>query len=65
MTAKVVIPTKAGIQEETGFPRVKHGAGLVKPGMTDWIRLISPYVKFLIFKLRISGSNGGRYGHSS
>ena len=25
---------KAGIQENTGFPRIKYGAGLVKPGMT-------------------------------
>jgi hypothetical protein len=65
MTAKVVIPAKAGIQEETGFPRVKHGAGLIKPGMTDWIRLISPCVKFLTFKLGIPGSNGGYHGHSS
>jgi hypothetical protein len=30
-----VIPAKAGIQEKkTGFPRIKSGAGLVKPGMT-------------------------------
>jgi hypothetical protein len=30
-----VIPPKVGIQfRNTGFPRVKHGAGLVKPGMT-------------------------------
>ncbi|MDI6762511.1 MAG: hypothetical protein QME83_05690, partial [Thermodesulfobacteriota bacterium] len=29
------ISAKAGIQfKNTGFPRVKHGAGLVKPGMT-------------------------------
>jgi hypothetical protein len=36
-----VIPAKAGIQENTGFPRVKHGAGLVKPGMTDCTTFIS------------------------
>jgi|GEM_PF-4997835 len=30
-----VIPAKAGIQENTGFPRIKYGAGLVKPGMTE------------------------------
>jgi hypothetical protein len=29
------MPAKAGIQvRNTGFPRVKHGAGLVEPGMT-------------------------------
>jgi hypothetical protein len=32
---RAVIPAKAGIQvEKTGFPRVKHGAGLIKSGMT-------------------------------
>jgi len=31
MTAKSVIPAKAGIQKNTGFR--------VKPGMTNWIRL--------------------------
>jgi hypothetical protein len=73
ITAKVGIPAKAGIQGETGFPRIKYPvsstvqakAGLVKPGMTDWIRLISAGLKFLTFKLGIPGSNGGRYGHSS
>ena len=30
-----VIPVKTGIQEYTGFPRIKYGAGLVKPGMTN------------------------------
>jgi hypothetical protein len=30
-----VIPAKAGIQfRNPGFPRIKCGAGLVKPGMT-------------------------------
>jgi len=30
-----VIPAEAGIQNKsTGFPRIKYGAGLVKPGMT-------------------------------
>jgi hypothetical protein len=33
---KDVIPAKAGIQENTGFPRIKYGAGLVKPGMTNY-----------------------------
>jgi hypothetical protein len=32
---RVVIPVKAGIQvDETGFPRIKYGAGLLKSGMT-------------------------------
>ena len=35
ITAKGVIPAKAGIQKNTGFPRIKYGAGLVKPGMTN------------------------------
>jgi len=33
--AQDVIHAEAGIQEETGFPRIKDGAGLVKPGMTN------------------------------
>jgi len=63
ITAKVVIPARAGIQPPahaglppghepfrggawpggkiTGFPRIKNGAGLVKPGMTDCVRLMS------------------------
>jgi hypothetical protein len=36
-----VIHAKAGIQKNTGFPRIKYGAGLVKPGMTNRIRLMS------------------------
>ena len=46
ITEKDVIPAKAGIQacpcenrepvsKNTGFPRIKYGAGLVKPGMTN------------------------------
>jgi len=32
---KGVIPAKAGIQlRNTGFPRIKYGAGSVKPEMT-------------------------------
>jgi len=35
INAEGVIPAKAGIQHRnTGFPRIKYGAGLVKPGMT-------------------------------
>jgi len=52
ITAKGVIPARAGIQPPaheglwpggkiTGFPRIKYGAGLVKPGMTDCVRLMS------------------------
>jgi len=26
---------KTGIQDKTGFPRIKQGAGSVKPGMTN------------------------------
>jgi len=36
---------KAGIQKKPGFPRIKYGAGLVKPGMTDCIRLMSPCIR--------------------
>jgi hypothetical protein len=36
INSEVVIPAKAGIQfKNNGFPRVKHGAGFVKPGMTN------------------------------
>jgi len=28
------------IIQEPGFPRIKYGAGLVKPGMTNYIRLM-------------------------
>ena len=45
IAAKDVIPAKAGIQKSTGFPRIKYGAGLVKPGMTNYIRLMSPCIK--------------------
>ena len=35
INSEPVILTKAGIHiEKTGFPRIKYGAGLVKPGMT-------------------------------
>jgi hypothetical protein len=48
ITAEHVIPAKAGIQENTGFPRIKYPvsstgqakAGLVKPGMTNQLRFI-------------------------
>ncbi|NWF91282.1 MAG: YfhO family protein [Syntrophaceae bacterium] len=51
-----VIPGEAGTQttflrrqetiaQESGFPRNKYGAGLVLPGMTKYIRLVSPYIK--------------------
>jgi prepilin-type N-terminal cleavage/methylation domain-containing protein len=52
-TAKIVIPAKAGIQRNTGFPRIKHPvsstgqakASLVKPGMTEWLGLILSHIK--------------------
>ena len=38
-----VVPSKAGNQfSNTGFPRVKHGAGSVKPGTTEFLRLLLP-----------------------
>ena len=40
-----VIPAEAGIQKNTGFPRIKYGAGLVLHGMTKCIRLMSPCIK--------------------
>ena len=41
ITTEDVIPAKAGIQENTGFPRIKYGAGLVKPGMTNRLKFMS------------------------
>jgi len=38
--AHLVIPAKAGIQKKTGFR--------VKPGMTDFIRLMSPCIDFFV-----------------
>jgi hypothetical protein len=36
INSEAVIPAKAGIQpRNTGFPRIKYGAGSVKPGMTN------------------------------
>jgi hypothetical protein len=45
VSSEAVIPAKAGIQfKNTGFPRVKHGAGLVKPGMTIKVKeLLTQY----------------------
>jgi hypothetical protein len=40
IAVKGVIHTKVGIQKSMGFPRIKYGAGLFKPGMTNYIRLI-------------------------
>jgi len=42
ITTEHVIPAKAGIQENTGFR--------VKPGMTNWIRLMSLCIGFLRFE---------------
>jgi len=45
---EVVIAAKAGIQfKKTGFPRVKHGTGLVKPGMTNKVKgLLTHYTRY-------------------
>ena len=44
-----VVPAKAGNHyfKNTGFPRIKYGAGSVKPRMTNRIRLMSPCIKQL------------------
>jgi hypothetical protein len=43
-----VVPPKAGNQFLSNiFPRIKYGAGRVKPGMTNFTRLILPYAKRL------------------
>jgi len=40
-----LVPAKAGNQFwHTGFPRVKHRAGLVKTGMTNYIRLMLLFI---------------------
>jgi len=52
-TVKIVIPAKAGIQRNTGFPRIKHPvsstgqakASLVKPRMTESLGLILSDIK--------------------
>jgi len=41
MITRNKISAKAGIQENTGFPRIKYGAGLVKPGMTNRLKFMS------------------------
>jgi hypothetical protein len=48
ITIKQVIPAKAGIQGRTGFPRIKYGAGLVKPGMTNYTGLLSLCIKLTL-----------------
>jgi hypothetical protein len=40
IAAMSVVPAKAGIQKNIGFPRIKYGAGSVRPGMTNCLRLI-------------------------
>jgi hypothetical protein len=35
-----VIPAKARIQENIGFPRIEYGIGFVKPGMTNYTRVM-------------------------
>jgi hypothetical protein len=59
ITVNGVIPAKAGIQTpslrrqgtillNTGFPRIEYGAGSVKPGMTNLVRLMTSCIKPLI-----------------
>jgi hypothetical protein len=65
ITAQNVIPAKAGIQttflrrqetitQESGFPRIKYGAGLVKPGMTNYLRLMSSCIALTFITTCIS-----------
>ena len=42
------ISAKAGIQENTGFPRIEYGAGLVRPGMTNPARLVSSCISLIV-----------------
>jgi hypothetical protein len=48
INSEVVIPAKAGIQRRnTGFPRIKYGAGSVKPGMTNkGKRLLTHHIRW-------------------
>ena len=60
ITSKGVIPAKTGIQassrrkpgtreeRNTGFPRIKYGAGFVKPGMTNYARLMSSFIIIML-----------------
>ena len=52
ISSEAVIPAKAGIQlRNTGFPRIKYGAGLVKPGMTIKVKgLLTQYTRIQGFK---------------
>ena len=74
ITAKGVIPAKAGIQKNTGFPRIKYPvsstgqakASSVKPGMTNLMRLMSLCIKtdlieILVFVLVIFFLSAGSY----
>ena len=62
---KGVIPAKAGIQiRNTGFPRIKYGAGLVKPGMAiNGKRFMMHYINSVfinhgeVFNLFLSWNN--------
>jgi len=55
-TSKNVIPAKAGIRlRNTGFPRIKYGAGLAKPGMTiKGKRFMMHYISSVFYKSRRS-----------
>jgi len=55
ISSKPVIPAKAGIQpQNTGFPRVKYGAGFVKPGMTSKVKgLLARYTRRIPYILLV------------
>ena len=73
----IVIPAKAGIQKKPrsplspikasnpGFPRINYGAGLVKPGMVNFIRVMSSCIMMIIllygcnYSYTVGGKNVG------
>ena len=73
----IVIPAKAGIQKKPrsplspikasnpGFPRINYGAGLVKPGMVNFIRVMSSCIMMIIllygcnYSYTVGGKNKG------
>jgi hypothetical protein len=57
ISSEAVIPAKAGIQPgNTGFPRIKYGAGLVKPGMTIKVKgLLTQYTSLKAQLSKFSG----------
>jgi len=77
ISADFVIPAKAGIQKKPcsplappkvvkpGFPRIKYGAGLVKPGMTDCMKLMSSCITAKINKEELINGDYYRWPFSS